>query len=77
MAHEYSQDSNCWGLDEQFLWGSSLLIATVIYANQTTKNLYLPPSPVRWYDYYTGQEQTKLENITVDAPLDYIPLFVK
>ncbi|CAF1211765.1 unnamed protein product, partial [Didymodactylos carnosus] len=77
MAHEYSQDSNCWGLDEQFLWGSSLLIAPVIYENQTMKNLYLPPSPVRWYDYYTGQEQTKLGNITVDAPLDYIPLFVK
>ncbi|CAF1064253.1 unnamed protein product [Rotaria sordida] len=77
MAHEYPQDSNCWDLDEQFLWGSSLLIAPVIYKNQITKNSYLPPSPVRWYDYYTGQEQTKLENVTVDAPLDYIPLFIK
>ncbi|CAF0830464.1 unnamed protein product [Didymodactylos carnosus] len=77
MAHEYSQDSNCWGLDEQFLWGSSLLIAPVIYESQTTKNLYLPLSPVRWYDYYTGQEQTTLGNITVAAPLDYMPLFVK
>jgi alpha-glucosidase (family GH31 glycosyl hydrolase) len=77
MAHEYSQDSNCWGLDEQFLWGSSLLIAPVIYEGQTMKNLYLPPPPVRWYDYYTGKEQIKLGNITVSAPLDYMPLFVK
>jgi maltase-glucoamylase len=33
MAHEFPSISECWSLDEQFLWGSSLLIAPVIYEN--------------------------------------------
>lgn len=77
MAHEYPRNVFCLGLDEQFLWGSSLLIAPVIYPAQTKKDVYLPPSPIRWYDYYTGQEQMTLGNLTVDAPLDYIPLFLR
>ena len=76
MAHQYPTDPQSWSIDEQFLWGSHLLIAPVIHHNHTTKSVYLPIND-RWYDYYTGQEQTKLGHITVDAPLDYIPLFIR
>jgi alpha-glucosidase (family GH31 glycosyl hydrolase) len=42
MVHEFPTDPLTWPLDEQFLWGSHLLIAPVIYENHTTKNVYLP-----------------------------------
>ena len=76
MAHEFSSLAECLALDEQFLWGSHLLIAPVIYENQFTKWVYLPSSE-RWFDYYSGEEKTILGATTVSAPLDFIPLFVR
>jgi alpha-glucosidase (family GH31 glycosyl hydrolase) len=76
MAHVFPTISECWPLDEQFLWGSSLLIAPVIYENHMTKSVYLPMAE-RWFDYYTGEEQKTLGNITVPAPLDFIPLYLR
>lgn len=76
MAHEFPSIAECWPLDEQFLWGSSLLIAPVVYENQTSKSVYLPATE-RWFDYYTGQEQTTLGRITVSAPYNFIPLFLR
>ncbi|CAF3630946.1 unnamed protein product [Adineta steineri] len=76
MAHEFPSIPECWSLDEQFLWGSNLLIAPVIYENHSIKSVYLPTTE-RWFDYYTGEEQKTLGQITVSAPLDHIPLFLR
>ncbi|CAF0846134.1 unnamed protein product [Adineta steineri] len=76
MAHEFPLDSECWGLDEQFLWSSHLLIAPVIYEGHTTKTLYLPTTE-RWFNYYTGEEITTLGNITVPAARNYLPLYLR
>jgi alpha-glucosidase (family GH31 glycosyl hydrolase) len=76
MAHVFPTNSECWSLDEQFLWGSSLLIAPVIYENHLNKSLYLSTTE-RWYDYYTGEEQTTVGQITVSAPLDFTPLYLR
>ncbi|CAF1350959.1 unnamed protein product [Rotaria sp. Silwood1] len=77
MAHEFPTDSICWSIDEQFLWGSYLLIAPVIYENHTTKDVYLPSSNERWFNYYTGEEHLKLGYINVTADYDYLPLFLR
>ncbi|CAF3691355.1 unnamed protein product [Adineta steineri] len=77
MAHEFPNDSTCWSIDEQFLWGSYLLIAPVIYENHTSKNVYLPSLNERWFSYYTGEEELTLGNINVTADYDYLPLFLR
>ena len=76
MAHVFPDNPDCWALDEQFLWDSSLLVAPVIYEGHLNKSVYLPNTE-RWYDYYTGEEQTKLGQITVPAPLEFIPLYLR
>ncbi|CAF2051540.1 unnamed protein product [Rotaria magnacalcarata] len=76
MGHEFPSITDCLPLDEQFLWGSHLLIAPVIYENNFSKWVYLPTTE-RWFDYYTGEEKTTLGAITVPAPLDFIPLFLR
>jgi alpha-glucosidase (family GH31 glycosyl hydrolase) len=77
MAHEFPMDSICWSIDEQFLWGSYLLIAPVIHENHTTKNVYLPSLNERWFNYYTGEEQIILGQINITADYDYLPLFLR
>lgn len=76
MAHEFPTDAQAWSIDEQFLWGSSLLIAPVIYENHTWKEVYLP-SQERWFNYYTGEEQMHYGYQNFSADYDYLPLFVR
>ena len=76
MAHVFPTDPQCWSLDEQFFWGTSLLVAPVIYEGHVNKSLYLPATE-RWYDYYTGKEQTTTGSITVPAPMDFVPLYLR
>ncbi|CAF1150433.1 unnamed protein product [Rotaria sordida] len=76
MAHVFPTIPDCWPLDEQFLWGSSLIIAPVIYENHISKSVYLPWTE-RWFDYYTGQEIITLNQTVVSAPYDFIPLFLR
>jgi len=77
MAHQFPRDANCLSLDEQFLWGSNLLIAPVIYENHQHKNVYLPSLNERWFNYYSGEEQLQLGFINVTANYDYLPLFLR
>lgn len=76
MAHEFSIDPSCRSLDEQFLWGSHLLIAPVIYEGHTTKDVYLPPSE-RWFNYHTGAEMKTRGSIIEQAPRNYLPLYLR
>ena len=78
MAHLFPTDPSSWSIDEQFLWGSHLLIAPVIYENHTNKDVYLPAmNGERWFDYYTGREYFILGHINVTANYDYLPLFIR
>ena len=76
MFMEYPADTETFGTDHQFMYGRELLIAPVVKKGAVTKNLYLPEG--NWIDYndkrtaYTGEQW-----ITVNTPLDRIPLFVK
>lgn len=76
MAHVFPSDPQCWDLDEQFMWGSSLLIAPVLRQGEIQKHVFLPKTE-RWYDYYTGENQTTLDHKNVSAPLNYIPLYLR
>jgi len=73
---EYPDDLEAFKLNGQFLFGKELLIAPVLEKGAVTKNVYLPEG--EWINYndgktiYPGQQW-----ITVDAPLNVIPIFVK
>ena len=44
LWHEFPRDNITWRLDDQFLWGSSLLVCPVVVVGATQRTLYLPPS---------------------------------
>jgi len=74
--HEFRGDKTTWDIDRQFLWGSSLLISPVLDQGKTNVEAYFPDA--RWFDYYTGEEVGKRKShVTLDAPLDHIPLHVR
>ncbi|KIH58269.1 glycosyl hydrolase, family 31 [Ancylostoma duodenale] len=47
LFYEYPKDQNTYDLGHQFLWGSSMLVAPVIYQNTSYVDAYLPEDD--WY----------------------------
>jgi alpha-glucosidase len=72
---EYPSDGTTYGMDDQFLFGSDLLIAPVLRAAVTQRGVYLPAG--EWYDYWTGERHAGGRWITVPVTLASIPLFVR
>lgn len=49
---EYPNDPGSWLIDDQYLFGSDILVAPM-FENGTGRNVYLPPG--EWTDYQTGK----------------------
>ena len=59
----------------EFMFGSDLLVAPVIWANTTARQVYFPPG--RWISYDEGFEITGGVANGMAAPHDRIPFFVR
>jgi alpha-glucosidase len=71
----YQEDTNTYNLDDQFMIGEDLLVAPILKPDVTKRLVYLPAGT--WYDYWTNKKHTGGTMITVDAPLETVPMFVR
>jgi alpha-D-xyloside xylohydrolase len=71
---DYPNDSNVFGIKDQFLFGPAFLVNPVTTAGATSRSVYLPAGT--WYDFWTGATVNGGSRTTVSAPLSQIPLFV-
>jgi alpha-glucosidase len=76
---EFAVDRECWADNDEMLVGPDLLIAPVFEPGARERRLYLPrdPSTPGWYEYDTGVWHAAGQSITVSAPIDRLPLFVR
>jgi alpha-glucosidase len=75
LVLEYPGDDRTYQLDDQFMFGSDLLVAPVLREAVTEREVYLPKGD--WYDFWTGQRQAGGASIRVPVTLASIPIFVK
>jgi alpha-glucosidase (family GH31 glycosyl hydrolase) len=75
LVMNYPDDPRVWGLGHQFLWGDDLLVAPVTREGATAWPVYFPAGV--WHDFWTGARHEGPGGITVGAPLDHLPLFVR
>jgi alpha-D-xyloside xylohydrolase len=58
---------------DTYLLGDHLLVAPVVVAGATSREVILPPG--QWTDWWTGETHEGGQTLTREAPLDVIPLF--
>ncbi|NWF68756.1 MAG: DUF4968 domain-containing protein [Chloroflexi bacterium] len=63
------------GVDDCYLLGDALLVAPVLEKDSVLRHVYLPQGT--WYDFWTNQPFGGGQQITVQAPLPRLPLFVR
>ena len=75
MMMEFPTDLVSRDIDEQFMWGSGLLIAPVLEENTVLKRVYFPDNG--WW-YHNGLQLQSNQWVEVEAPKSsYNPVFVR
>jgi alpha-glucosidase (family GH31 glycosyl hydrolase) len=70
-----TSDPNLVNESSSYLWGDAFLVSPVVQSGQTTKSVYLPKG--KWIDFWSDKIFTGGQTVSVDAPLEKLPLFVK
>ncbi|ESQ92306.1 glycoside hydrolase family 31 protein [Asticcacaulis benevestitus] len=76
FAMDFPNDAKAKNVSDEYMFGKSFLVAPVTAYEARSRDVYLPAG-AGWYNYYTGERFDGGASITVKAPLDQIPLFVK
>ena len=75
LVLNYQDDPNTYNLDDQFMIGNDLLVAPIAKPDVTRRLVYLPKG--MWYDYWTNKKYEGGKMISVDGPLETVPMFVR
>ncbi len=75
MFFEFPEDKECWDLKDQYFYGSDILVAPITEEFATKRQVYLPQGV--WVNAHDEKEYVGGQFITVDAPIDVIPVFLR
>jgi len=77
LFFEFPQDFFTYEIDEQFMWGSALLISPVLKEGATSVRAYVPGDS-SWFEYYEGTAvQSSTGYAVLPASYDRVNLFVR
>lgn len=75
LFSDFPEDKKVTDIGDEYMFGKSILVAPVI-SEVKRRSLYLPEG-TQWIDFWTGEKQKGGQEISREAPIDIIPLYVK
>jgi alpha-D-xyloside xylohydrolase len=76
LFFDFQDDETCYTIDDQYMFGPDILVAPVLSQGQTTRRLYLPAGAA-WKDAWSAEMRPGGAWVTVEAPLDRIPVHLR
>ena len=76
LVMDFTADANVNNIGDQFMFGPALMAAPVYEYGARTREMYFPAT-CGWYDFYSGRYVAGGQMLTVDAPYERIPLYVR
>jgi alpha-D-xyloside xylohydrolase len=73
---DFPNDPMVANIPDEYMFGPAFLVAPVSEQGATSRKVYLPAGS-DWYNYWTNERIKGGQTITVNAPIDTLPLFVK
>ncbi len=75
LFYDFPDDEQAWEIEDQYMFGPEMLVAPILYADVRERVLYLPDGT--WRNICNGEVYQGKQRITVAAPIDQLPVFVK
>ncbi len=75
LFYDFPEDKIAWEIEDEYMFGPDLLVAPILYADARERKVYLPDG--MWRNICNGEMYQGKQRITVAAPIDQIPVFVK
>lgn len=75
LFYDYPEDTKVWEIEDEYMFGPDMLVAPILYEDMRERTLYLPEGD--WIDINSKTEYKGGDFVTVAAPLDTLPVFVK
>jgi alpha-D-xyloside xylohydrolase len=76
LMMDFANDNAVKNINDEYMFGPSLLINPVYEYKATQRSVYLPAGQ-GWYDLYSGKYFDGGKTISADAPYERMPVFVK
>jgi alpha-D-xyloside xylohydrolase len=73
---DFGDDPKVADIGDEYMFGPALLVAPVTEQGVTSRSVYLPAG-ADWYNFWTNARLHGGQTISVAAPIDVIPLFVR
>jgi alpha-D-xyloside xylohydrolase len=73
---DFGGDPKVSDIGDEYMFGPALLVAPVVEQGMTTRQVYLPAG-ADWYNFWTNEKLHGGQTVTVAAPIDTLPLFVR
>lgn len=76
LFYMFPSDKTAWEVEDEYLFGDSILVAPVLYEGMKVRRIYLPDG-TRWEEYESGNIFSGGQWIEIETPLESIPIFLK
>lgn len=76
LFYDFPEDKDSWEIEDAYMFGPDLLVAPVMDEGVTERSVYLPKGAA-WKDAYTKKTYEGGQRVTVPAPIDIIPVFMR
>ena len=73
---DFPNDPKVLNVGDQYMFGPAFLVAPITEQGVESREVYLPAGS-DWYNYWTNEKVAGGQTVTVAAPIDQIPLFVR
>jgi alpha-glucosidase len=75
LVFDHQDDAAVREIDDEYLLGPDVLVAPVVEAGMTSRQVYLPAGG--WYDWHTGEALGARRFVLAPTPMDRIPLYAR
>lgn len=76
LFFDFPEDQKAWDSEDAYMFGKSVLVAPVMEAGVTNREVYLPEG-AEWTEVFTGKKWEGGQTVNAHAPFDVIPVFTR
>jgi alpha-D-xyloside xylohydrolase len=75
MAMDFPENRETWNIADQYMFGPSIMICPVYRYKSRERDIFFPGTG--WFDLYSGSYLKGNQKVTVGAPFERMPVFVR